>query len=373
LTNTGASGPIVFTLPTPAAGLNYQFAVNTAQPLSIRTASNSYDSYNGNSQYYGFGASAVGSFIELIAVSSSRWMVSKLEGTWNSVVRAGYIGGGYNGSYSDLIQKLRYDTEARSTLSATLASARYRAAGVSGTHSGYFMGGYNGTSYQTNIGGLEWGTETEDNISATLDTADSGQSVQSQTKGYLMGADNAASNRIEDINFANETSAAIVATLPASRVEGTTGTNEWTIGYWFGGNNAGIQDDIYKLTFSGETTATVSDLLNSNLDQMGGNVQNGSTACYMCGDASHNTTIRKFTFSSETDSTIGATLDTGLRVPGGVTHASTKGFWMGGKTAVGYTSQINDMTFSGETSVAIAATLAATNTFTNNGCMNQQF
>lgn len=83
-TNSGASGEVNFNLPTAAAGLNYKFIVMTAQNLRVTATgaatislNNTTSAANGNVvNNTPFGT------IELLATSSSKWVVLNNEGTW---------------------------------------------------------------------------------------------------------------------------------------------------------------------------------------------------------------------------------------------------------------------------------------------------
>jgi hypothetical protein len=80
LTNTGATGPVTFTLPTPEEGLTYTFVVYPGQLLTI-TASSGTICIN-NAFRTSVQNSTNGSSITLKAVSTNRWNTIAHEGTW---------------------------------------------------------------------------------------------------------------------------------------------------------------------------------------------------------------------------------------------------------------------------------------------------
>ena len=79
--NTGATGAIVLTLPTPALNLNYKFAVTAAQYLRI----NGTILQGGLSGAY-IRSNTAGSYLAVEAHNSSGWIVSSIEGEWGLAV-----------------------------------------------------------------------------------------------------------------------------------------------------------------------------------------------------------------------------------------------------------------------------------------------
>lgn len=100
----------------------------------------------------------------------------------NSSVR-GYFGGGYGtvighpATFAS-IDSIHFDTEAFVNTSATLATARYVAAGVNSLIVGYFVGGYDiaVSSVVTEIDGILFSTEASYNPSATISPGRQGSS-----------------------------------------------------------------------------------------------------------------------------------------------------------------------------------------------------
>ena len=72
----------------------------------------------------------------------------------------GYIGGGYNGSYSDSIDAFNLSTETTSLLSGTLSNTKANLAGISGRLSGYFMGGNSGSTLYNTTDVIAYATQT---------------------------------------------------------------------------------------------------------------------------------------------------------------------------------------------------------------------
>ena len=83
-TNAGAAGPVILTLPTPAAGLEFTFAVVAAQSLVVdvggsvviglgELVSSAGGNVSSNSPY---------SAITLKVVSTTLWVATSLVGSW---------------------------------------------------------------------------------------------------------------------------------------------------------------------------------------------------------------------------------------------------------------------------------------------------
>lgn len=79
--NTGATGAIVLTLPTPATNLTYKFAVTVAQYLRI----NGTILQGGLSGAY-IRSNTPGSYLSIEAHDSSGWIVTSTEGGWGLAV-----------------------------------------------------------------------------------------------------------------------------------------------------------------------------------------------------------------------------------------------------------------------------------------------
>lgn len=79
--NTSATGAVVLTLPTPAKGLTYKFAVTAAQYLRI----NGTILQGGLSGAY-IRSNTPGSYLALEAHDSTGWIVSSIEGGWGLAV-----------------------------------------------------------------------------------------------------------------------------------------------------------------------------------------------------------------------------------------------------------------------------------------------
>ena len=81
---------------------------------------------------------------------------------------AGYFGGGDTGVYQSNIDKIAFPADTKTTLSATLTSARRDLAGMANISvAGYFGGGYT-SSAQSNIDKITFPADTRTTLSATL-------------------------------------------------------------------------------------------------------------------------------------------------------------------------------------------------------------
>jgi len=82
--NIGAAGAVTFTLPVPAVGLVFGFAVVAAFNVIVKAPGGSYlhlgtvPSSSGGTVY----SSAVGSYVLIKCRSSSVWLIQSTSGTW---------------------------------------------------------------------------------------------------------------------------------------------------------------------------------------------------------------------------------------------------------------------------------------------------
>ena len=84
----------------------------------------------------------------------------------------GYFGGGYdNTSYYSEIDGIQFSNEAAINPAATLSVARGYVAGVASADKGYFGGGISGSGNSAEIDGIQFSDETAINPSATLSVA----------------------------------------------------------------------------------------------------------------------------------------------------------------------------------------------------------
>lgn len=86
ITNAGASGGIVLTLPTPVKGMHLRVYLTVAQDVDLNAANGTQILSLTNAT--GDAASsdaAIGSFVELIAISATQWQPVAKAGTWTDV------------------------------------------------------------------------------------------------------------------------------------------------------------------------------------------------------------------------------------------------------------------------------------------------
>ena len=82
-TNTGATGAIVLSLPTPAAGMHIRVYLTVAQDVDINAANGTQILVLTNATGDAISsAGAIGNSIELVAVSATQWVAFASSGTW---------------------------------------------------------------------------------------------------------------------------------------------------------------------------------------------------------------------------------------------------------------------------------------------------
>lgn len=85
-TNTGASGAVVLSLPTPAADMHIRVYLTVAQDVDINAADSTRILVltNGDGDAIS-SAGAIGNSIELVAISATQWVAFAVSGTWSDV------------------------------------------------------------------------------------------------------------------------------------------------------------------------------------------------------------------------------------------------------------------------------------------------
>lgn len=86
ITNTGAGGAIVLTLPTPAIGMDCLFVLTAAQDVDVNAADGTQILTLTNATGDAISSAAtIGNFVWLRAVSTTQWLPLASSGTWTDV------------------------------------------------------------------------------------------------------------------------------------------------------------------------------------------------------------------------------------------------------------------------------------------------
>ncbi|MCX6280798.1 MAG: hypothetical protein NTU51_02455 [Bacteroidetes bacterium] len=220
---------------------------------------------------------------------------------------ASYNCGGYS-PYLANITKLLFSNETVSQLSATLSLARYGLGQIWSNNAGYlaggqanlsitnvidnFMNGFDGTNRLNSLEALTFSTEARATLSSSLATKSHAGSCQSSAKGYSgSGYNNGAQNSISFVNFSTEASGNCLNSLGQSRYN-PAATYSSTKGYWAGGMPS--INSIESLLFSNETVGYVS----QSYSNVGAGYGTSLTKGYFIA-GSYSSNIYSFTFNTE--------------------------------------------------------------------------
>lgn len=190
----------------------------------------------------------------------------------SSTIKGYTLGGALSGvGATAVIYALTYSGETQAALGATLGTAAdYVYSGFSSSSACYVLGT---SAPAATIQKLTFGTETTSTPSATLSSArTSTQGTHTALAGYAMGG-GASVATIDRLTFASDTDTAISATLPTgvNTGGGVSSVSKGYAGTGYTGSNTNI---IQALTFSDETTATLSAVLGT-ARQSPGSFQSG--------------------------------------------------------------------------------------------------
>ncbi len=178
------------------------------------------------------------------------------------------------------------------------------------------------------------------------------QTTSGCTAGYVWGGYNDSyHNDINKITYVTELQSLISAILPAS-ISFATGVQSYVDGFNLGSNSTNI---VYVLKFSTEVERTARDSMDNTRGASSG--LSSDYKGYEVGGG-NSTSIQAWIFAAEVSSTLSATLDNGVSYS--VTFGNeTKGYNCGGLgPTMAAADDINDLTYSTEASVILAATLA---------------
>ena len=274
----------------------------------------------------------------------------------------GYFAGGQT-PYTAVMDALLFSTEARSTLSATLAAARGFLAGANSVVKGYFAGGYGGSN-TNEIDGLDFTDESAINPSATLSSARSSLvAANSAQDGYFAGGN--GSNVTDKLNFSGESISTLSATLAYTDSDAASMSSA-NYGYFPCGESH--PQYTQKLQFSSDTYSVFSSTWSNTMYQRAGH--NSASYGYMCAGGYtqpvspyttyYYDTISRIAFATDTGSNVSATLST-AKYGSYAANSSAKGYIAGGVTT-GFTqlSEIEDIAYATETVGTLSATLSTT-------------
>ena len=308
-------------------------------------------------------------FAPRLRVSSylSAWMPTGDE-TRQSV--AGYFGGGEDSARIDGIDKIAFPAETKTTLSATLTSARHGTGSMANSGvAGYFGGGSESGGPVSGIDKITFPADTKTTLSATLTQAVfyAAGLANSSVAGYFAGGRNASSkfDNIDKIAFPADTKTTLAAALTSVLNSAGVFANSGVAGYVGGGQfaaGANLTDRIDKIAFPADTKSTLAATL--------GGVNYTLTACADSGVAGYftggndgvsvvYTSIDRLAFPAETRTTLGTTLSIGRsEQAGGMADIGVAGYFGGGTDGISAKlSSIDRLAFPAETRTTLSATL----------------
>jgi hypothetical protein len=287
------------------------------------------------------------------------------------VIASGYFAGGANSNYQSYIDKLLFNNETRTTLTATLSQTIEYQYACNSSSSGYFAGGYyydstaNVNYCYSFIDKLLFSNETRTTLTTTLSQNVYRHSACNSTlDGYFAGGENSSNgfiyySHIDKLLFSNESRSTLAATLSQS-IYYQSACNSTSSGYFAGGwmSSSNIYSFIDKLVFSNDLRTT----LTATLSQSAGyqSACNSSLAGYFAGGAGSSSNyysfIDKLLFSDDSRSTLSATLSQSIywQPP---CNSSLAGYFAGGDNS-NYKSYIDKLLFSNETRTTLTATLS---------------
>jgi hypothetical protein len=313
----------------------------------------------------------------------------KYQKLWDGIanafgLRAGYLfGGNTAGTYRNIIQQLDFRTEVNATIAATLSNNLWQSAAFANSGvAGYNAGGYDATSSFSTTDKLDFITTTKSTTSSLPESLNGPLAhANSGVAGYAMGGGAAPTTAIRKLTFPNDTWSTISGVYPAGVGRAAACANSGTAGYGFGGSNT---TRIVRVLYSNDAVSTLGATLTYGIYTSTASSNNG-VAAYHHGGYNGNmiTQIDKLTYSNETKSSLSALLassyasaDAGAFANSGVASYIAAGYNADGfavlpsGSASGSRSQINKLSHTTETVSVIGATTPYSNTNDHNGCAN---
>lgn len=278
----------------------------------------------------------------------------------------------YYGLFSTTVYKFSMNTDTSSTLSATNpnGSASLAAFSNNGT-AGYTQGG-NPTIYDTGVKAITKYLYSNDTISTLTNAAwissyATAGLTNSGTAGYAAGGIRTgagSTGAISKMPYSTETPGNIGATISFGVTpNNSAGLNRGnTAGYIVNGNSGGQQQYSSKLTYSNDTTSGSFTPISKS--QWSSCASNAATTGYIAignNNGTFTTAINKVVFSSETSSTSSATLSQARAGGFGISLNGSAGYFFMGRaiTAPTFSNVIDKLAYSTETRSVVSPPASA--------------
>ena len=271
---------------------------------------------------------------------------------------SGYTSGGYNPSYTNVIDKFSF---ASATTNATdvgdLTSSRGAVAGHASTTHGFVSAGYI-SPYPVSPAGekmidkFPFSTDTNSSLVGNLPIKTAIHATQSsEVSGYATGGfTGPATNSIQKFTFAYDEEGTLVGNLTQARGYTWSGQSSTTHGYTSTGYGAPQLNTIDRYPFAADTNAT--DVGDATIARFGASGQSSSTHGYITGgyipgNVYYNT-IEKFPFAAATTNATDVGDLTTVRGYMAGQSSTTHGYSSGG-IGPGNTNTIERFPFSSDT------------------------
>lgn len=240
-------------------------------------------------------------------------------------------------------------------------------ASVASTLSTYFLGGDSNKIEQ-----LQYSNETITTLAAVLNanTTFAGGHSNNGVKGYTSGGNN--STTVRTFTYKTQTASTTTGMPVALDRSCYNFANTGVAGYVFSGNQTGI----FKQAYSNDSVSTLASTFpRSSNERMGAGSNNG-VAGYMYGGSNSanspsfgSNSIQKIPFSNDTLSTLGAVISAPKRTGGAAADSGTATYYFGGyDNAVGAYLNTDKITFSTDTASTVGNNLSSTLLALSTGC-----
>lgn len=272
---------------------------------------------------------------------------------------AGYFAGGMDigSNFLQNIDKITFSTETIAASGVLLRGTR-RSLGAfanSGV-AGYIGGGYNGSAHNS-IDKVTFPTDTLTpltSITLTAQTVYLTGFANSGVTGYFAGGESGGRiSTIDKIAFPVDTKTSHSPGLPSARYSASGMANSGVSGYIAGGVPASGQSNvILKMVFPAETITTLGIVLSNQLQDAGGLANNAVAGYYAGGNTpsapNFTADICKITFPVDTLITLGTGLSVYLYSTGAAANSGTAGYFAGGENSARIAT-VNKITFPADT------------------------
>jgi hypothetical protein len=290
---------------------------------------------------------------------------------------AGYTGGGnmVGGSQSDVVDKIAFSNDTRSTLGTGLSLGKYYPAGFANSAvAGYVAGGGALAIVRATVDKFAFPADTRTTLGTGLSAARGGCMgfANSGVAGYVAGGDNGSVfvTTVDKFAFPGDTRSTLGTGLSGNRGFAASAENTLVAGYHAGGDSSSgsPNSNVDKFTYPADTRSALASGLVAGAWYSSVGLSNNAVAIYFQDNAS--TTMTKYAMPTDTRSSF-ASGSAARNAGSSISNSGLAGYIAGGQIGSTLDNVIEKISFINDSRSTIAATCSVVSNGRTMGMSNQ--